>query len=38
MLQKIKNDLEQKTRMEIENPLNIVTWYPINLNCIVQVN
>jgi len=30
MLQKIKNDLKQKTEMEIEDPLSIVTWYAIN--------
>ena len=39
MLQKIKNDFEQKTKMEIENPLNIVTWYPLNrTNFMVQTN
>ena len=39
MLQKIKNDFEQKTKMEIENPLNIVNWYPVNhSNCMVQVD
>ena len=37
MLRKIKNDFEQKSKMEIENP--IVTWYPINqTNFMVQVN
>ena len=30
MLQKIKNDLKQKTEMEIEDPLSIITWYAIN--------
>ena len=30
MLQKIKNDLKQNTEMEIENPLYIVNWYPLN--------
>ncbi len=39
MLQKIKNDFEQKTKMEIENPLNIVNWYPVNhSNYMIQVD